>query len=121
MTDIKPLIWLFFQWRGRVSRQAYFLAGMLLYLARLYPFYKLVQASGDEQLATYWAGIFVFVVAFAVYPHLALTVKRLHDLDRSGWWSLFFILGDAIVFIVLCLIPGNTGPNRFGGHTNAPS
>lgn len=72
-------------------------------------------------------------------PNLALSVRRLHDIDRSGWWILtpiaayglslgfmgghFFIIGAAMMFLVpvaaivllvwFCM-RGTPGPNRFG-------
>ena len=57
----------------------------------------------------------VFAVALFV-PALAVTVRRLHDCDRSGWWtviSLVPVLG-ALVLLVLVLLKGTPGPNRFG-------
>jgi uncharacterized membrane protein YhaH (DUF805 family) len=51
-----------------------------------------------------------------VLPTLALSVRRLHDLDRSGWWiflALIPIVG-AIVLIIWHCTRGTVGPNRFG-------
>ena len=67
------------------------------------------------------------------------TVRRLHDMDRTGWHLLWIAtlsaLGNAVgqvgqaglsgasgvlglaslaVFLGLCLIPGTPGPNRYG-------
>jgi uncharacterized membrane protein YhaH (DUF805 family) len=49
-------------------------------------------------------------------PSLAVSVRRLHDLDRSGWWILlvFVILIGWIVLIVWNCTKGTPGPNRFG-------
>jgi uncharacterized membrane protein YhaH (DUF805 family) len=41
-----------------------------------------------------------------------MSIRRLHDLDRSGWWSLLIIIPFA-TFVLLAL-PGNKGNNRFG-------
>jgi uncharacterized membrane protein YhaH (DUF805 family) len=48
-------------------------------------------------------------------PGLAVSIRRLHDLDRTGWWFLlvFTIIG-AIVLLVWDCMKGTTGPNRFG-------
>ncbi|OCG18375.1 MULTISPECIES: DUF805 domain-containing protein [unclassified Gilliamella] len=38
-------------------------------------------------------------------PYLSVTVRRLHDTDRSGWWLLIgFIplIGSIILFIFMC-------------------
>ena len=49
-------------------------------------------------------------------PTLAVTVRRLHDIDRTGWWifiNLIPLIGS-IVLLVFALTPGTPGSNRFG-------
>ena len=49
-------------------------------------------------------------------PSLAVTVRRLHDTNRSGWWTLITLIpyiGGIILLILLCL-KGTEGDNRFG-------
>src|ERR1700730_9774728 len=56
------------------------------------------------------------LVSLALFlPGLAVSVRRLHDLDRTGWWFLlvFTIIG-AIVLLVWYCMRGTIGPNRFG-------
>jgi uncharacterized membrane protein YhaH (DUF805 family) len=49
-------------------------------------------------------------------PALAVTVRRLHDIDRTGWWVLISALPfiGGIVMLAFACLPGTTGPNRFG-------
>ncbi|HLY54648.1 MAG TPA: DUF805 domain-containing protein [Stellaceae bacterium] len=57
----------------------------------------------------------VFLLAIIV-PGIAVTVRRLHDLDRSGWWifiSLVPLIGPILLIIWYCT-KGSLGPNRFG-------
>jgi uncharacterized membrane protein YhaH (DUF805 family) len=48
-------------------------------------------------------------------PGIAVSVRRLHDLDRTGWWFLiaFTIIGLILLLIWDCM-KGTTGPNRYG-------
>jgi uncharacterized membrane protein YhaH (DUF805 family) len=48
-------------------------------------------------------------------PSLAVSVRRLHDLDRTGWWLLliFTIIGTLVLLYWDC-VKGTDGPNRFG-------
>lgn len=47
-----------------------------------------------------------------VIPQLALTVRRLHDIDKSAWWLLLYIIpfGALVLLIFACLpsAPGRT-------------
>jgi uncharacterized membrane protein YhaH (DUF805 family) len=49
-------------------------------------------------------------------PELAVSVRRLHDLDRRGWWLLLSLIPliGAIVLLVWDCMRGTIGPNRFG-------
>ena len=49
-------------------------------------------------------------------PNLAVAIRRLHDLDRTGWWifiGLIPLVGWIILIIWYCT-RGTAGPNRFG-------
>ena len=64
-------------------------------------------------------GISLLTVLFALatlLPGLAVSVRRLHDLDKSGWFLLlaFIPLVGAIILIVWACQEGTPGPNRFG-------
>jgi uncharacterized membrane protein YhaH (DUF805 family) len=48
-------------------------------------------------------------------PGLAIGIRRLHDLDKSGWWTLIALTGiGAIVLLVWDGSKGTAGANRFG-------
>ena len=48
-------------------------------------------------------------------PILAVAIRRLHDLDRTGWWYLIALtgIGGILLFVWYCM-KGTTGPNRYG-------
>jgi uncharacterized membrane protein YhaH (DUF805 family) len=55
-------------------------------------------------------GIVVFI------PYLSVLIRRLHDIDRTGWWSLLLLvpLLGILVLIFFAVQPGTNGQNRFG-------
>jgi uncharacterized membrane protein YhaH (DUF805 family) len=65
----------------------------------------------------------VMVVAIPLYglmiwTSLAVSIKRWHDRDKSGWWmfiSLIPIVGAIWALIETGFKRGTLGPNRFGG------
>jgi uncharacterized membrane protein YhaH (DUF805 family) len=61
-------------------------------------------------------------------PNIALTVRRLHDRDMSGWWYLgLFVLAfiplinfiAVIGYLVIMCLEGTRGTNRFGPDPKA--
>ncbi len=62
-------------------------------------------------------GPFAVIVDLAfLIPSLAVAVRRLHDLGRTGWWLLLDfvpILGWIILLVWFCT-RGTRGANRFG-------
>src|SRR5215213_11033512 len=63
------------------------------------------------------AGVLSGIYGLAVLiPTLAVTVRRLHDIDRSGWWILIGVvpLIGAIVLLVFAWLDGTLGINRYG-------
>ena len=50
-----------------------------------------------------------------ILPSLAVLVRRLHDIDRTGWWVLIgpTFIGTLVLIYWACL-PGTSGSNRFG-------
>ena len=51
--------------------------------------------------ALFWLGTLI--------PAIAVSVRRMHDQDRSGWWILV-----PIANLIFLFIDGTPGPNRFG-------
>lgn len=78
-----------------------------------------------------WAGIGLYsLYALAAFiPAIAVTVRRLHDRDMSGWWYAGLIVVSfipfvgllaSVAFIVLMFLPGTQGENRFGPDPKNP-
>jgi uncharacterized membrane protein YhaH (DUF805 family) len=70
----------------------------------------------DRELVDTDTGLVQPLTGLALFlPGLAVGIRRLHDIDRSGWWFLivFTIIG-LVVLIAWNCIKGTTGPNRFG-------
>lgn len=65
--------------------------------------------------------IYVLIWLTFIPPIIAVTVRRLHDCDRSGWWIfLSFVPFGILVLILLFYVrEGTQGPNRFGPDEKA--
>lgn len=99
--------------RGRASRSEFWW---------FYTFYTVVFAictlTGKEIPIGNWQVLVALLIICATLfpPMVATTVRRLHDIDRSGWWSLLCIIplvGWCFVLVWGCA-RGTAGSNRFG-------
>ncbi len=67
--------------------------------------------------------LFVIVALGLIIPNIAVTVRRFHDQDKSGWFILLnFIpyVGGFVVLVFMCL-EGTRGANRYGDDPKSPS
>ena len=64
----------------------------------------------------------LFVLALII-PSLALGARRLHDINRSGWWLLGLLgyvllvlpgLVMTVILIIWAIKRGDKGPNKYG-------
>jgi uncharacterized membrane protein YhaH (DUF805 family) len=106
------LVQLYLGLRGRIPRRTYWLHGVLsLLLAGVVVNALLDIARIDGDAAGKFANL-VFL-----WPLVAVSVKRQHDFDFSGWWALIHfvpVVGSLVLIVLDGIMPGTHGPNRFG-------
>lgn len=117
------IVWLFFSFSGRISRAAYFLAGLLMMIVVVFLSYRVMLAEERGAGGSIWEVALSVVLLASLWAQAALGAKRMHDLGRPGIFAalLFVPLFNFIAFVALCVIPGQPGPNQYGRTTNAPA
>ncbi|WP_308620614.1 DUF805 domain-containing protein [uncultured Desulfovibrio sp.] len=105
---------------GRASRGEFF-----VYLA-FYILFSTLWSLGIVGLIRYWGDINLldFVLSYVPFiflpPLLAVSVRRLHDSDRSGWLALLLFVPLVNLFcLALLFLPGTPGSNRYGPQAAA--
>ncbi|TQM94070.1 DUF805 domain-containing protein [Roseinatronobacter monicus] len=101
------------QFRGRARRAEFWWFMLFLTLAGI------VADLITMILGFHWGvlGPISAVFSLATFlPAIAVGARRLHDIDRSGWWQLllFVPIIGWIVLIVWWATSGSKGENRFG-------
>ena len=67
-------------------------------------------------------GAFFIIYNLLVFlPELALFVRRMHDVGKSGWFVLlsFIPLIGTVWLLALCITEGNPGENKYGPDPKA--
>lgn len=110
---------LFFSFNGRLNRKAYWYRSIVLFLVLLVSAIILGAALeiSDTNVLGYPFVIIAFLVTLCSYVGLwCLCARRMHDLDKSGWWLLLFCLPLVNIWlsILICFIKGTEGPNQYG-------
>jgi uncharacterized membrane protein YhaH (DUF805 family) len=116
---------LLFSFDGRVGRGPYwgFVIAVSLLFGALGAFMVMSAISAENPGAGGGiASVLIGVAGLAVlWPALAISAKRWHDVDKSAWWILIGlvpVVGGLVALIFNGFLPGTPGPNRFG---NVPS
>lgn len=116
------MVWLFFGLSGRIARMPFFLGSMLLAVLEAFVLYRVILTEGTPE-ADMWSGLFVAAWAATLWPMIALSAKRLHDLGQSAIVAAVALVPaiSVILFFFLCFWPGQPGPNRYGEFPNEPA
>lgn len=101
--------------KGRARRKEYW--GFTLFYALIFAILGAFAFTG--------IGVILFLVVFVVTlpPSISLIVRRLHDINLSGWFTLYMlimlipVIGEAIaiiISIVIGVVQGSAESNKFG-------
>ncbi|HVW93474.1 MAG TPA: DUF805 domain-containing protein [Devosia sp.] len=106
----------YFELSGRSSRAQYWLFELFYFmiaLAAIAADYYTTHQLPDRQHPTFFIA---FVVIFHIVPNVTVTVRRLHDVGKSGWWYLLSFVPVGGLFVLLwTLRRGDPGQNDYGG------
>ena len=98
--------------KGRATRSEFWY--FYLFYVIVWATIGALQSKMSDLLNMY--GIFALVLVIAlpivqialIIPTIAVSVRRMHDIDKSGWFVLIPIYN-----LILLATPGTVGPNRF--------
>lgn len=105
--------WRFWQFSGRASRGAFltfFLGNMLI---------SAVFVALEAFYLTAWKFEVIYSLLILL-PMLSLTVRRLHDTNRSAWWLLVILVPvvGMVLWLILMVLPSEppSNDNAYSQH-----
>ena len=105
--------------KGRARRKEYWMFALFNII------FLIVAITLDNILGTAIEGVgyglfyFLYILAVLI-PSLAVAVRRLHDVGKSGWMILIGLIPviGAIWLLVLCVTDSQPGENQYGANPN---
>jgi len=98
---------------GRAQRMEYWMFTLFNVLAVIVLLAIGAALSDPENGAGFSIAVIYYVGT--IIPTVALTVRRLHDIGRSGWWMLIaFVPLASIVLVIFMCMDSQQGSNDYG-------
>ena len=103
---------------GRARRKEYWLFYLAWFILAVIAF-GIDEVIGSPVIEI---GVVGIVNVALICPSLAVSVRRLHDTNKRGWWLLMYLIPviGVIWLVVLFCFKGMEGENRFGPDPLAP-
>ncbi len=106
---------------GRSRRREYWLFTLLLVLVVIaIVLAAVLVGAGSGTSSAVILALGMAALVGLIVPSIAVSVRRLHDIGLSGWFYLVsFVPFGSLFLFVTALMPGQTGPNRYGDDPKA--
>ena len=103
---------------GRASRSEFWWFTLFICLVTILTIIADLLIFGEENLLMQPYAVLNFTNIFNIFvvlPSFSVTFRRLHDVNKSGWWLLlYFTLIGILVILYWNIKKGNEDENRFG-------
>ena len=111
------------EFNGRASRSEYFRFSLMvaLCIAIILSVFGIIGLATNGLASTIILYIVLGIInLILLIPNLAITVRRLHDINKSGWYFFINIIPfvGPIWFIILMLTKGTLDNNNYGPRTS---
>lgn len=108
---------LFFTSAGRLNRKSYIYRNFFLsFVLNIIRIILAVLAAYIDALELLFTGLLYVSGIFGFVAGIMMLARRLHDLDKSGWWMLLLCvpLVNILFYIYILFFKGTEGPNQYG-------
>ncbi len=104
---------------GRASRSEYWYWYLFIFIIGLIVDYFDAALAGVPwmEYEVYYGPLSIILTIITLLPGLAVAIRRLHDVNKSGWWLLISLTIIGIIpLIVWAASKGTEGKNKFGNY-----
>lgn len=98
---------------GRATRQEYWM--FQLYSIIISVVLSIVANMKLGPISTLFSLLYIIYALAVLIPTLAVSVRRLHDTDHSGWWLLISLIPlIGVIVLIIFLVRDSQGDNQYG-------
>ena len=99
----------YFVLKGRASRSEYWYFYLFSLILFVIPY-----IIGGEDADIFFGLLFLILTI----PSFTVSVRRLHDIDKSGWYVFIYLIPfvGGLIMLVMCASVGTEGKNQFGEY-----
>lgn len=110
----------YFNFNGRARRKEYWFF-TLFHLIFVIAAMVVDNVLGLASDALGYGPVYILYALGSFIPSLSLSVRRLHDIGRSGWWMLLLLIPciGAIILLVFAVTEGDGQTNTYGPDPKA--
>lgn len=102
---------------SRLNRKS-FIANSIFFLPAIVFGISLGNAHSDSDFTQGMMGIARIITLILVGFYIFLTVRRLHDVNRRGWFGFLLIPPFTVFFLIYLMIASKSESNRWGDSTS---
>ena len=100
---------------GRATRSEYWYF-TLFNILTVWGFGLIDQLMGTFNFDAGYGPLSAIYTLTMILPGLGVSIRRLHDTNRSGWWFMITIIPvfGLLVFLYFALLESDPNPNQYG-------
>ena len=111
--SIKTCFGKYIDWKGRASRSEFWYFQLFLFILYFIAFQIDSVVLGTELGQT--GPVYIICNLGTMLPSLCAQIRRLHDVDRSGWWCLLPLTCIGLIPLLIWeASKGTSGSNQYG-------
>lgn len=106
-----------FRWEGRTTRKSFWISALINFILSIvaYVLYMYAFANPDNMGIIWGSGVIATIVAVWIFlSMLGQTIRRLHDVDYSGYWYWAGLISNFVFY--LSIQPSAQKPVKWGNY-----
>ncbi len=96
----------YFVFEGRATRREFWYFFLFNFIC-MFVLSMISRADGGVLFLIYWL--------VQLIPNLSVTARRLHDIGKSAWWLIVYIIPLlSVIVLIFCAFGSEKGTNQYG-------